>query len=144
MPANSRADPQNKGAAMGGLRFYLRTPLPTPETQKQGGIGRAAVLPVNSHADTGKKKGQHGCAAASPVNLHAVPKTKKTRTRKRKKIEQLTTKVPGQLLTLVEHAWRPFGYDQGNLGCLRSCSCLVGLGCSVCVGVVWLVGVFGA
>ena len=78
LPAIPCADPKNKKGGMiglrlcrrtfvptpqqrggnGGLRFSLRTPLPTPATQKRaalGGLGRAAVLPANSHADPRKK-----------------------------------------------------------------------------------------
>ena len=140
-PANARADPHNKGAAMGGLQFYLRTPLPTLRHQEKGrhweGCGQA-----DPRRKKGAAGGGCGFACEPPCCAQNKKHKNKKKERKTKKRENLTTKVPGQLLTLEEHAWRPFGYDQGRLGCLRclSCSCLVGLVCSVCAGVVWLAG----
>ena len=132
-----------KGAAMGGLRFYLRTPLPTPETQ--GRIGRAAVLPANSHVDP-PKRGEDGGAAALPANLHVVPRKKKKRNRKRKdkkrkekKKGKPATKVPSMrdsLLVMIK------------VGCLGACVAFLvlvswGIACFAAV-LVLQVKVFGA
>ena len=142
LPANSRADPHNKGAAMGGCGFTCELPCRPLKRKKRaslGGLRSYLRIPMPTLAE---KNGQHGGAAASPVNLHVVPKTKKTR-KKNKEKEKLTTKVPlpGQLLTLEEHAWRLLAMIKVGLGaCCVSCSCLVRLGCSVCAGVVWLAG----
>ena len=114
---------RNKRAAAGGLRSYLRIPTLTQKSGSMGGLRLG--LPK------GKKK----------------RKRTKNKEKRNKKKNNHATKVPGQLLTLEEHAWRPLGYDQGRLGSLPcvSCSCLGGLVVLFLLGSSgWQVGAFGA
>ena len=113
---------QKKRAAMAGLRFYMRTPWPTPKTKRRRleGCGLACELPCQPKPSKNRAP-WGGCGFACLRTSMLCQKKKRTR----KGEKQTATKVPGQLLTL----------DQCRLGSLRCvrCACFLGL-CSFLLG----------
>ena len=86
--------PTTKGRQWGGRCFTCELPSRTLR-QKKGGIGRAAVLPANSHADPRKKKraAWGGCGFACEPPCRAQNKENKNKKKGRKLKDRITPHV---------------------------------------------------